>query len=75
METAALQGEVQRVFPAERWAEYETLLEKKKAGALTDKEEVQLDVLRREADVLTLRKGYAAVLLKRRSYHESTQPD
>jgi hypothetical protein len=44
------------------------LLEKKKEGALTGKEEAQLDALRRAADVLTLRKGYAAVLLKRRGY-------
>jgi hypothetical protein len=31
-------------------------------------EEKLLDDLRREADALTFRKGYAAVLLKRRGY-------
>src|SRR5512137_2743660 len=31
-----LERESQRIFPAERWAEYELLLDKKKAGALTD---------------------------------------
>ena len=69
MDTAALQREVNRVFPAGRWAEYEGLLEKKKEGVLTGEEETRLDALRHEADVLTLRKGYAAVLLKRRGYY------
>lgn len=69
MDTMALQREVQRVFPADRWAIYESLLAKKKDGVLTREEEAQLDTLRREADILTFRKGYAAVLLKRRGYH------
>jgi hypothetical protein len=69
MDEAALQAEVRRIFPTEHWAEYETLLEKNKAGRLTAKEQASLDVLRREADVLMFRKAYAAVLLKRRGYH------
>ncbi len=69
MDVADLQREVQRVFPPERWRRYETLLEKKRETGLTEAERDELAALRREADVLTLRKGYAAVLLKRRGYH------
>jgi hypothetical protein len=35
---------------------------------LTGSEQARLDALRRKSDVLTFRKGYAAVLLKRRGY-------
>jgi hypothetical protein len=69
MDEAALQAEVRRSFPAERWAEYETLLEKKTVGELTRAEHASLDALRREADIVMFRKGYAAVLLKRRGSH------
>lgn len=68
MSLAELQNEVQQVFPAARWTEYEALLAKKKEAALTLPEQQRLETLRREADVLTFRKGYAAVLLKRRGY-------
>lgn len=68
MNVAELKNEIQQVFPTARWAEYETLLAKKKEATLTPAEQQQLDTLRREADVLTFRKGYAAVLLKRRGY-------
>ncbi|MGH8063865.1 MAG: hypothetical protein ACRERE_01245 [Candidatus Entotheonellia bacterium] len=69
MDEAALQAEVRRIFSTEHWEEYETLLEKKKAGGLTATEQARLEVLRREADILMFRKAYAAVLLKRRGYH------
>jgi hypothetical protein len=69
MNSVELQAEMWRVFPAEGWLEYETLLEQKKEHALTALEQTRLDALRREADVLMFRKGYAAVLLKRRGYH------
>ncbi len=69
MDDANLQREMSRTFPPERWREYETLLEKKKTGELTIEEEEHLDTLRHEADVLTFRRGYAAVLLKRRGHH------
>jgi hypothetical protein len=72
MDETALQREVRRLFPTEQWAEYDALLEKKKREELTGKEQVRLGALRREADVLMLRKGYAAVLLKRRGYHVPT---
>ncbi|HNX39138.1 MAG TPA: YkgJ family cysteine cluster protein [Methanothrix sp.] len=61
-----LQREMNRTFPSESWMEYESLLERKKSGELTSSEKVRLDMLRREADVLTFRRGYATVLLKRR---------
>ncbi len=68
MNVAELENEAQQVFPITRWTEYETLLAKKKEATLTAAEQKRLDTLRREADVLTFRKGYAAVLLKRRGY-------
>lgn len=68
MNSTELQAEVRRVFPQERWAEYESLLERKKDAALSGPEQVRLDALRREANVLMFRKGYATVLIKRRGY-------
>lgn len=64
-----LQAEARRVLSASRWSEYEALLEKNQAGELTAHGKIRLDLLRRDADVLMLRKGYAAVLLKLRGYH------
>ncbi len=61
-----LQREMEQSFPADRWAEYEAVLAKKKEGTLSPEEEKRLDILRQEADLVTFRKGYAAVLLKRR---------
>ena len=72
MDDVELQREADRTFPADRWAEYEALLDKKKTAPLTVEEQAHLDTLRREADVLTFRRGYAAVLLKRRGYHLPT---
>jgi hypothetical protein len=48
------------------------LLNEKKSGPLTPEEQTRLDTLRREADVFTFRKSYAAVLLKRRGHHLPT---
>ena len=61
--------EAQRTFPPERWQAYESLLERKKARALRPDEEQAFQELRHEADSLTFRRSYAAVLLKRRGYH------
>jgi hypothetical protein len=72
MNEEQLQAEAQRVFPEAQWAEYERLLALKKERPLTPAESRQLDALRREADVLMLRKGYAALLLKRRGYQPPT---
>ena len=69
MSDAELEREMAQTFPADLWTEYEALLEKKKEAALTTQETARLDSLRRAADVVTFRKGYAAVLLKRRGHH------
>lgn len=69
MSDAELMEEAKRRFPADHWAEYEALLRKKRESSLTAQEQARLDTLRREADVLMFRKGYAAVLLKRRGQH------
>jgi hypothetical protein len=68
MDDAELLREALRRFPANRWEEYEHLLEKKRNTELSAEELSNLDVLRREADILMFRKGYAAVLLQRRGY-------
>jgi glycerophosphoryl diester phosphodiesterase len=68
MDENALRAETQRVFPAEQWAAYEALLTKKKDAPLTNAEAAQLAQLRRQADLLMLRKGYAALLLQRRGH-------
>lgn len=60
------------VFSTRDWVEYESLLTAKKERALTDDEQERLDQLRRQADILMLRKGYAALLLKRRGYRQPT---
>jgi hypothetical protein len=73
MSAAELQDEVRQVFPEAHWAEYEALLMKKKSQAgLTPEKQQRLEVLRREADVLSFRKSYAAVLLRRRGYEVPT---
>jgi hypothetical protein len=66
MGDAELQREMEQNFPSDRWAEYEAMLAKKKEATLSTEEQKRLDMLRKESDVLTFRKGYAAVLLKRR---------
>ena len=68
MDLAGLLAETKRNFPADQWEEYESLLDKKKQTTLSSADVARLDSLRYEADLLTLRKGYAAVLLKRRGY-------
>lgn len=68
MNDKALQKEVENTFPAKAWAEYEALLQQKKERSLTESEQTRLDALRYQADLLTFRKAYAAVLLKRRGH-------
>ena len=68
MDDQELLEESRRVFPLDRWQYYESLLEQKKEGQLSPDAEQVLQALRREADVLTFRRSYAAVLLKRRGY-------
>ena len=68
MDVVGLLAEAKRNFSMEKWEEYQFLLDKKKQKHLSPTEMARLDSLRYEADLLTLRKGYAAVLLKRRGY-------
>ena len=72
MSDVDLQREANRTFSSQRWAENEALLDRKKARLLTTEEGTRLDTLRREADVLMFRRGYAAVLLKKRGYRLPT---
>ena len=68
MNVRQLTTEARRVLSKNKWQQYEALLTEKKTRPLTAEEEIRLSSLRREADVLTLRKGYAVVLLRRRGY-------
>ena len=68
MTDTELQDEVRKTFSPDRWADYETLLAQKKERTLSPQEIARLDQLRWEADLVTFRKAYAAVLLKRRGY-------
>ena len=68
MDDEALQNEVETTFPADAWSEYEALLQHRKERSLTEVEQARLDELRYQADLLTFRKAYAAVLLKRRGH-------
>ena len=68
MSDTELQTEAQKEFDAHLWTEYEALLDKKKNEDLTKLEQSLLEQLKREADVLSLRKGYAMVLLKGRGH-------
>lgn len=66
MSDTELQREMEQNFSSDRWAEYEAILAKKKEATLSTQEQRRLDMLRKEADALTFRRSYAAVLLKRR---------
>ena len=68
MNDQQLLQESRRVFPPADWRRYESLLDNSRQGALSADEQQALQNLKREADVLTLRRSYAAVLLKRRGY-------
>lgn len=53
-------------------AHYEQLLLKNQQGPLTEQEQHALDILREEADLLMLRRAYAAALLKWRGHRLPT---
>lgn len=55
-------------FPDDQYHQFMELREKRRAGSMTKAEQVLLDQLTGEADLLTLRKAYAAVLLKWRGH-------
>ena len=69
-------GELWQVFHSrftdEQYEQYCTLREKNRQGTMTGPERATLDDLRQEADLLMLRKAYAAVLLKWRGYQLPT---
>ena len=50
--------------PREQYERYSALREKRHTGTITETEDAALEQLSQEADLLTLRKAYAAVLLK-----------
>lgn len=68
MNESDLRREVFQRFSEEQSNEYEQLLEEKRERALTQSEQTRFDELKRQANVIMLRKGYAAVLLKQRGY-------
>lgn len=72
MNDQSLEREVESTFPADAWTEYETLLQRKRERPLTESEQTRLNELRYQADLLTFRKAYAAVLLKRRGHRIPT---
>ena len=65
---AELQDTMRATFPQDRYDQFVDLREKQRAGALTADERTALDRLQHEADLLPLRKAYAAVLLKWRGH-------
>lgn len=72
MSESELFQEANATFPQALWTVYERLLAKKKEQVLATNECTQLDALRRQADVHMFRKGYAALLLKRRGHQPPT---
>ena len=61
--------QVMRVaFPDDHYEQLVELRERRRTGTLLPDEQATLDRLIQEADLLTLRKAYAAVLLKRRGH-------
>ncbi len=59
-------------FGSAQAEQFATLREKRRAGTLTVAEQATIDRLAQEVDLLTLRKAYAAVLLKWRGYRLPT---
>ncbi len=55
-------------FPDQQYEQFAELREKRRAGTITESERTVLDRLAQEADLLTLRKAYATVLLKWRGH-------
>jgi hypothetical protein len=56
------------MFPAEQSEHYAALREKRRASTITAPDQATLDQLSQEVDLLTVRKAYAAVLLKWRGH-------
>lgn len=54
--------------PDEQYEQWTRLREKRRTGTITESEQARIDQLTQAADLLTLRKAYAAVLLKWRGH-------
>ena len=59
-----LRGYTHAMFPQDQYERFTTLREERQERALTADELAELDALTESADLLTLQKAYAAVLLK-----------
>jgi hypothetical protein len=59
---------VRSTFPEAQHEQFAELREQRRAGTITPDQQTALDSLSQEADLLTLRKAYAAVLLKWRGH-------
>lgn len=59
-------------FTDDQREEYARLRDKQRQGAIAEAEHASLDTLRRQADLLVLRKAYAGVLLKWRGHRLPT---
>jgi predicted transcriptional regulator len=55
-------------FPGDQYAQLTALREQRRDGVLSKDEQASLERLTQEADLLTLKKAYAAVLLKWRGH-------
>jgi len=59
---------VRSTFPEAQYEQFVELREQRRVGMIMPDQQTTLDSLSREADLLSLRKAYAAVLLKWRGY-------
>jgi hypothetical protein len=64
MDVDRLQAEVGAEVPESQQARHRALLEKNSAGTITPAERIELEQLRTDADVLMVRKAYAAAVLR-----------
>ena len=63
---------VRSAIPEAEYGQFTELRAKRRAGTLGPDEQATLERLTQEADLRTLRKAYAAVLLKWRGHHLPT---
>ena len=67
-----LQQVADATFPEDEAEQFAALRDKRREGTIAEVEQTALDQLSQEADLLTLRKAYAAVLLKWRGHRLPT---
>jgi len=68
LDDQALEAEMRAMLPRRAIARVTALRERQRDGALTASERAELEDLLRAADLVTLRKAYAAVLLRWRGH-------